>query len=84
MTQPDTFARLKARLMTSRFGPRIARLAPFLAIGPISGPLVAGVVFNFRGNRPFLATLYVILLGMFFLLLPVAGAWMLSNLSARP
>ena len=85
MNQFDTLARLKAWLMSSRAGPRIARLAPFLLIGPISGPLLAGVVFNFRGGRPFLGTLYGILLGLFFLLLPEAGAWALSNLSAtRP
>jgi hypothetical protein len=77
MNRPDIFARLKAWLMSSRAGPRIARLAPFLLIGPISGPLLAGVVFNFRGGRPFLGTLYAILLVLFYVLLPEAGAWML-------
>jgi hypothetical protein len=41
---------------------RIKRLAPFFVIGPISGPLLAGVVFNFRGGRPVLAVLYLIAL----------------------
>ena len=31
---------------------RWARVAPFLVFGPISGPLMAGVVFNFREGRP--------------------------------
>ena len=84
MNRSGTFARLRAWFMSSRAGPRIARLAPFLLLGPISGPLLAGVVFNFRGGRPFLGTLYAILLGLFFVLLPEAGAWALTILSARP
>lgn len=49
---------------------RWARVAPFLLIGPISGPLLAGVVFNFREGRPVLGSLYAIALAEFVVLLP--------------
>ena len=49
---------------------RWARVAPFFLIGPISGPLLAGVVFNFREGRPVLGTLYAIALAEFVILLP--------------
>jgi hypothetical protein len=67
-------ASLFGRLAQSRWG----RLAPFLLIGPISGPLLAGVVFNIRGRRPILATLYAILLALFIILLPLITARLLS------
>lgn len=35
-------------------------MAPFLLLGPISGPLLAGVVLNFRDGRPVLATMYAV------------------------
>ncbi len=53
---------------------RWKRLAPFLLLGPISGPLLAGVVFNFREGRPVLAGLYAIALVEFVVLLPVIVA----------
>ena len=49
---------------------RLRRLAPFFLIGPISGPLLAGVVFNFRGGRPVLASLYGVALVEYTILLP--------------
>ncbi len=49
---------------------RLKRLAPFFLIGPISGPLVAGIVFNWRDGRPVLATLYAIALVQYAFLLP--------------
>ena len=49
---------------------RFKRLAPFFLIGPISGPLLAGVVFNFRGGRPILGGLYAIALVQYTFLLP--------------
>ena len=45
-------------------------LAPFFIFGPVSGPLLAGVVFNLRGGRPFLAGLYAIALVEFTFGLP--------------
>ena len=53
---------------------RFKRLAPFFLVGPISGPLLAGVVFNFRGGRPVLAGLYAVALVEYTLLLPVGVA----------
>ena len=47
-----------------------ARVAPFLLIGPISGPLLAGAIFNFREGRPVLGSLYAIALAEFVVLLP--------------
>lgn len=51
---------------------RLRRLAPYFLIGPISGPLLAGVVINFRGGRPVLGTLYAIALVEFL----IALAWL--------
>ena len=48
---------------------KFKRLAPFFLIGPISGPLLAGVVFNFRDGRPVLASLYLIALAQYVILL---------------
>lgn len=53
---------------------RWRRLAPFFLLGPITGPLAAGVVFNFREGRPILATLYAIALVELTALLPVIVA----------
>lgn len=53
---------------------RFKRLAPFFLVGPISGPLLAGVVFNVRGGRPILAGLYVVALVEYTFLLPVLVA----------
>ena len=55
---------------------RWKRLAPFFLIGPISGPLLAGVVFNFREGRPILGSLYAVALAEFIVLLPWATATM--------
>jgi hypothetical protein len=53
---------------------RLRRLAPFFLVGPISGPLLAGVVFNFRDGRPVLASLYAIALVEYAILLPTIVA----------
>ena len=41
---------------------RVKRLAPFFVLGPLTGPLVAGVVLNMRRNKPVLASMYGYLL----------------------
>jgi hypothetical protein len=41
---------------------RVKRLAPFFVLGPITGPLVAGVVLNLRRKKPVLASMYGYLL----------------------
>jgi hypothetical protein len=54
--------------------PRFKRLAPFFLAGPLSGPLLAGVVINFRKGERLLGSLYAIALAQVTILLPlVAG-----------
>jgi hypothetical protein len=53
---------------------RIKRLAPYFLVGPISGPLLAGVVINFRGGRPVLGSLYAIALAEVTICLPIIVA----------
>jgi hypothetical protein len=53
---------------------RLKRLAPFFLAGPISGPLLAGVVFNYREGRPVLGTLYAIALVEITICLPIIVA----------
>ena len=60
---------------------RFKRLAPYFLVGPVSGPLLAGVVINFRGGRPVLATLYCIALAQYAFLLPALVAKYGSNLA---
>jgi hypothetical protein len=57
-------------------GPRLKRLAPFFLAGPISGPLLAGVVINFKEGRPLLGSLYAILLAEVTIFLPLITAKM--------
>ena len=59
---------------------RFKRLAPYFLLGPISGPLLAGVVHNFRDGRPVLGTLYAIALTEVTILLPTITAALGINL----
>lgn len=59
---------------------RLKRLAPFFLIGPISGPLLAGVVFNFRDGRPVLGSLYAVALVECAVLLPAVVAKLSAGL----
>ncbi len=61
---------------------RLKRLAPYFLLGPISGPLLAGVVLNFRGGRPVLGSLYGIALAEYTFLLPAVVAKLGLNLAA--
>jgi hypothetical protein len=54
--------------------PKVRRLAPFFLAGPISGPLLAGVVFNFKEGRPVLGSLYAIALAEITVYLPLITA----------
>jgi hypothetical protein len=61
----------------SKPSPRFAklkRLAPYLLLGPITGPLCAAMVHHYRGGRPVLATLYGIAMVEIIVLLPVITA----------
>ncbi|MGH7023324.1 MAG: hypothetical protein ACREEB_06990 [Caulobacteraceae bacterium] len=61
----------------------MARLAPFFALGPISGPLTAGVVLNLRGGRPVLACLYATALALWLTLAPIEAAHVLPASMAK-
>jgi hypothetical protein len=54
--------------------PRFKRLAPFFLLGPISGPLTAGVVLNARRGNYALAGMYAVLLVETFIALPLVTA----------
>lgn len=71
MSQP----RIAAKSLVGRFTK--ARWAPYLALGPVSGPLAAGVVLNFRDGRPVLASLYTLALGLWLAVAPMWAAHML-------
>jgi hypothetical protein len=62
---------------------RVARLAPYFILGPISGPLTAGVVVNMRGGRPVLASMYGFLLASWLLLAPLEVMHWLPISAAR-
>ena len=53
---------------------KIKRLAPYFLLGPISGPLLAGVGHNFQGGRPVLGSLYAIALAEITICLPMITA----------
>jgi hypothetical protein len=53
---------------------RLKRIAPYLLLGPISRPLLAGVVINYREGRPVLGTLYAIALVEIIIALPLITA----------
>jgi len=55
-------------------GSRFKRLAPYFLAGPISGPLLAGVVINFREGRPVLGSLYALALAEMTFCLPLITA----------
>jgi hypothetical protein len=57
----------------SRFS-RLKKFAPFLLLGPISGPLAAAMVHHYREGRPVLASLYGIAMVAIIVLLPVITA----------
>jgi hypothetical protein len=53
---------------------RLKRLLPYLVLGPVSGPLMAGLVGCVRDRRPWMAAVYAVALVEFFVLLPVWAA----------
>ena len=55
---------------------RFKRLAPYFIVGPVSGPLLAGAVINFREGRPVLGSFYAVALLEYAILLPVLAAHM--------
>lgn len=57
----------------------LIRVAPFLIAGPITGPFLAGVYYNWREGRRFLASLYAVAAVEAVIMLP----WLLGALTAR-
>ena len=49
---------------------RIGELTAYASMGPVSGPLAAGMVRSLRNRRPVLAGLYAVALVEAFFLLP--------------
>ena len=57
----------------------LVRVAPFLIAGPITGPFLAGIYYNWREGRPFLAVLYALATVEAVIVLP----WLLAHLTVR-
>ncbi len=57
----------------------LIRVAPFLIAGPITGPFLAGVYYNWREGRRFLAGLYAVAVVETAILLP----WLVAHLTVR-
>lgn len=55
----------------------LVRVAPFLIAGPITGPFMAGVYFNWREGRRVLAVLY----GMAAVEAIILAPWLLTTLA---
>jgi hypothetical protein len=60
---------------------RLKRIAPYFLIGPVSGPLVAGIVINLRAGHPVLAMLYGVALIEYMFLLPAVTVKLGLNLA---
>lgn len=58
---------------------RVLKFAAYAALGPITGPLVAGMIRNWRSGDRILAGLYVVALASVYVLLPVAAAQLMSG-----
>jgi len=61
----------------------LKRVAPFLLIGPISGPLLESVVYNLREGRPVRAGLYGLALAEYVILLPAITAHLTVQLGHK-
>lgn len=57
----------------------LVRVAPFLIAGPITGPFLAGVYYNWREGRRVLACLYALAVVEAMLLVP----WLAAQLAER-
>jgi hypothetical protein len=49
----------------------VKHLAPYMLLGPISGPLTAASVYYFRKGEPVMGALYVFVTLQVFFLLPI-------------
>lgn len=73
MTQAGTVSR-------KLISPSLKRVAPFLLLGPITGPLVAGVVLNLRDGRPILAAMYAVLTVELTVASPILAAALIQSI----
>lgn len=53
---------------------KLKRIAPYMALGPISGPLAAAAVYYFKRGEVVLGSLYVLAIAEIFVVLPVVVA----------
>ena len=58
----------------------LVRVAPFLIAGPITGPFLAGVYYNWREGRRFLAGLYALAVVEALILAPLFAAQLADKL----
>ena len=80
----DTFAgwrRFQERLANRPKTKKVLYWAPFLAMGPISGPLAEGAVRNMRKGNKVLAGLYAFAVVETFFVLPIVVAAATLNLT---
>ena len=73
--------RLRDRLANRPKTKKVLYWAPFLAMGPISGPLAEGVVRNMRKGNKVLAGLYAFAVVETFFVLPIVVAAATLNLT---
>lgn len=62
---------------------RFLTLAAYAALGPVTGPCVAGVVRNLRGGAPILAGLYVVAAALFWLDMSLLSTWSAHELASH-
>lgn len=62
----------------------LVRVAPFLIAGPITGPFLAGVYYNWREGRRFLAALYAMAALEAIIILPSVAANLALKLAVAP
>ena len=67
--------KISPRRFSSRLALRGAELTAYAAMGPLTGPLVAGVVRNLKKRQPVLASLYALAAVLVWIELAAAGAW---------
>lgn len=53
---------------------RFKRMAPYLLLGPVTGPLAFGLVASLRDRHPILAALYALAILEFWLVTPLLVA----------
>jgi len=68
--------------VSAPLGKRLIAAAPYMLLGPITGPLTAGVVRNLRKGHPVLAGLYAVAIVEIMVALPLVTTKLTLNLVA--